>query len=141
MLATRTTKAPALLAEIEVRYRDSLFDAEPLPVVAPPRPKALPRKRDKIPPPSLPLAYPPSIADMLARLAPTHQAVAERDGLSRQQVTKHYRPALRGEPPDRSAYPRTREGRMTRTRIQDKPRREGKYELAAPFGQLEARFF
>jgi hypothetical protein len=87
--AKRVPRASAFLAEIEVRYRDSLFDDEPpLPLLAaPPRPKAPPRKREKILPPSLPLAYPPSIADLLAGLGPTHGAVAERIGISRQQVT------------------------------------------------------
>ena len=86
--AKRLPKAPALLAEIEIRYRDSLFDAEPLLLLAPPpKLKAPPRNRDKIPPPSLPLAYPPSIADLLAGLGPTHEAIAERVGLSRPQVT------------------------------------------------------
>ena len=62
--------------------------AEPLPLLAaPPMPKAHPRKRDKIPPLSLPLAYPPSIAELLPGLAPTYRAVAERVGVSRQQVT------------------------------------------------------
>ena len=84
--AKRLPKAPALLAEIEVRYRDSLFDAEPL-LAAPQRPKAQPRKREKIEPPSLPLVYPPSIADMLEGLGPTHEAIAERVSLSRPQVT------------------------------------------------------
>ena len=86
--AKRLPKAPALRAAIEVRYRDSLFDAEPLTLLAAPlRPKAPPMKRDKIPPPSLPLAYPPSIADLLAGLGPTHQAAGERVGLSRPQAT------------------------------------------------------
>jgi hypothetical protein len=44
-------------------------------------------KRDKIPPPSLQMDYPPSIADLLAGLGPTHEAIAERVGLSRPQVT------------------------------------------------------
>jgi hypothetical protein len=85
--ARRLPKAPAFLAEIEVRYRDSLFD-EPLPALAaPPRLKTPPRRREKIPPPALPLVYPPSVADMLAGLGPTHEAIAERVGLSRPQVT------------------------------------------------------
>jgi len=38
-----------------IRYRESLFDDVSLPVlVAPQRPKAPPRKREKTPPPSLP---------------------------------------------------------------------------------------
>jgi hypothetical protein len=87
-LAMPIRREQALLAEIEVRYRDSLFDAAPLTLLAaPPRPKAPPMKRDKIPPPSLPLAYPPSIADMLAGLGPTHEVIAARVGLSRPQVT------------------------------------------------------
>jgi hypothetical protein len=86
--ARRLPKAPALLAALEVRYRDSLFDGDLLPVLAAPqRPKAPLRKRDKIPLPSLPLAYPPSIVDMLAGLGPTHEAIAERLGLSRPQAT------------------------------------------------------
>jgi hypothetical protein len=85
--ARRLPKAPTLLAELEVRYRDSLFD-EPLPVLAaPPRPKSAPRKREKIAPPSLPLAYAPSIADLLVALGQTHEAIAERVGLSRPQTT------------------------------------------------------
>jgi len=86
--ARRLPKAPALLAELEVRYRESLFEVEPLPVLAaPPRPKSPPRKRYKIPPPSLPLAYAPTVADLLVGLGPTHEAIAERVGLSRPQAT------------------------------------------------------
>ncbi len=85
--AKRLPKAQALLAELEVRYRDSLFD-ESLPALATPeRPKGPIRKRERIEPPSLPMEYPPSIADMFPRLGPTHQAIAERVGLSRSQVT------------------------------------------------------
>jgi hypothetical protein len=86
--AKRPPKAAALPAEIEVRYRDSLFDGEPLPTLAaPPMAKAPPRRREKFPPPSLPMDYAPTIADKLAGLGQTHRAVAERIGLSRQQVT------------------------------------------------------
>ena len=84
--AKRLPRATALLAQLEVRYRDSLFD-EPLPVLAAPEKPKTPRKRDKTPPPSLPLAYAPTIADLLAGLGPTHQAAAERVGLSRPQAT------------------------------------------------------
>jgi hypothetical protein len=78
----------AVVAAPEVRYRDSLFDDVLLPVLAAPQRLTVPpRKRDKILPPSLPLAYPPSIADLLAGLGPTHEAIAERLGLSRPQVT------------------------------------------------------
>ena len=31
--------------------------------------------------------YPPTVADLLASLGPTHEAIAERVGLSRPQVT------------------------------------------------------
>jgi hypothetical protein len=58
-------------------------------------------KRDKIPLPSLPLAYPPSIADLLVGLGPTHEAIAERVGLSRPQTTSRRLsrpPAARGLP-------------------------------------------
>jgi hypothetical protein len=44
-------------------------------------------KRDKIPPPSLQMDYPPTVADLLAGLGPTHEAIAERVGLSRPQTT------------------------------------------------------
>ena len=85
--AKRRPRAPAFLAEIEVRYRDSLF-AETLPVlVAPPRPKLKPVKRHKIEPISLPMNYAPFISEMLARLGPTHEAAGERVGVSRPQVT------------------------------------------------------
>jgi hypothetical protein len=78
--------APAM--KIEVRFRESLFDGEPLPVLAAPeKPKGPPGKRERIPAPSLPMEYPPSIADMFPGLGPTHQAIAERVGLSRPQVT------------------------------------------------------
>jgi hypothetical protein len=54
---------------------------------APQRLKGTPRKRDKISPPSLQMDYPPSIADLLAGLGSTHEAIAERVGLSRPQAT------------------------------------------------------
>jgi hypothetical protein len=86
--AKRLSKPPAFPAEVEIRYLDSLFDHEPLPILtAPPKPKTAPRVRGKIAPPSLPLVYPPSIADLLAGLGPTHGAAAELVGLSRPQVT------------------------------------------------------
>ena len=83
----RRTYAKRLPAELEVRYRDSLFD-EPLPVLAAPqRPKTAPRKRETIEPPTLPMIYAPTVTDMLADLGPTHEAIAERVGLSRAQTT------------------------------------------------------
>jgi hypothetical protein len=86
--AKRLLKAPALLAELEVRYRDSLFDAEPLTLLAaPPRPNQPPRKRDRIPQPSLPLDYAPTVADLLAGLGLTHQTAGELAGVSRAQAT------------------------------------------------------
>ena len=51
------------------------------------KPKAPPRKRERIAPPSLPLDYPPSVGDMLAGLGLTHDIIAARVGISRQQVT------------------------------------------------------
>jgi hypothetical protein len=55
-----------------IRYRESLFDGVSLPtLIVPPRPKAPPRKREKIPPPSLPMEYPPTIADLLDDLGET----------------------------------------------------------------------
>ncbi len=86
--AKRLPKAPALLAELQIRYRDSLFDGEPLPLLATPqRPRPAPRKREKIEPPSLQMDYPPTVAELLLGLGPTHQAAGERVGLSRPQVT------------------------------------------------------
>ncbi len=84
--AKRFPKAPAFLAELEVRYRDSLFDALPV-LAAPPRPKLKPVKRHKIEPVSLPMNYAPFIPEMLARLGPTHEAAGERVGVSRPQTT------------------------------------------------------
>ena len=85
--ARRLPKAPALLAEIEVRYRDSLFDDEPLPMLAmPQRERSASRKREKIPPPSLPLDYAPTVADLLASLGLTHQAAGEVAGVSRARL-------------------------------------------------------
>jgi hypothetical protein len=84
--AKRLPKAPALLAEL--RYRESLFEGELLPVlIAPQRPRPATRKRKKIESPSLQMDYPPTVADLLATLGPTHQAAAERVGLSRPQTT------------------------------------------------------
>ncbi len=72
----------------QIHYRDSLFDGEPLPVLAAPqRPKGPPRPRLKIAPPSLPLDYAPTVADLLAGLAETHRAAGELVGLSRPQAT------------------------------------------------------
>jgi hypothetical protein len=85
--AKRLPKAAAFLAEIEVQYHVDLFDGSLPAFDAPPKPKATPRRREKIAPPTLPMLYPPTIADMLAGLGETHEAVAARVGLSRPQVT------------------------------------------------------
>ena len=78
--ARRRPKAPAII------YRDELFS--PLPVLAAPvRPKPAPRKRERHELPTLPLSCPPTIADMLAGLGPTHETIAQQVGLSRPQVT------------------------------------------------------
>ncbi len=78
--ARRRPKAPAII------YRDELFS--PLPVLAAPvRPKPAPRKRERHELPTLPLSCPPTIADMLAGLGPTHETIAQQVGLSRAQVT------------------------------------------------------
>jgi hypothetical protein len=71
-----------------IRYRESLFDGVALPtlIVLPP-PKAPPRKREKIPPPSLPMAYPPTIADLLAGLGETHAEAAALVAISRSQAS------------------------------------------------------
>jgi hypothetical protein len=81
--AKRLPKAQALLAALEVRYSDCLFEVEPLTfLAAPSRAKAPPRKRDRISSPSLQMNYPPTVADLLASLGPTHQAAGKRVGLS-----------------------------------------------------------
>ena len=78
--ARRRPKAPAII------YRDELFS--PLPVLAAPvRPKPAPRKRERHELPTLPLSCPPTIADMLAGLGPTHETIAQQVGLLRAQVT------------------------------------------------------
>ncbi len=71
-------------AQFGLFFLDELPEAKA--TLAPVRPDPS-RRRDKIPPPSLPLAYPPSIADMLAGLAETHRAAADLVGLSRSQAT------------------------------------------------------
>ncbi len=71
-----------------IRYRESLFDGVSLPALtAPERPKAPPRKREKIPPPSLPLEYAPTIADLLDGLGETHAEAGALVGLSRSQTS------------------------------------------------------
>ncbi len=84
--AKRRPKAPAFLAELEVLYRDSLFDALPV-LAAPPKPKLKPVKRHKIEPVSLPMDYAPFIPEMLARLGSTHEAAGVLAGISRPQAT------------------------------------------------------
>jgi len=89
--ARRLPRAPAVLEEIatlEAKHRESLFDGLTLPLMAAPaRPKAPPRKRERIPPPALLLEYPPSIADILPSLGATHEEIAALMGLSRPQVS------------------------------------------------------
>ncbi len=65
----------------------------------------MPKKGEKIAPLSLPLAYPPSIVDMLAGLGPTHEAIAERVGLSRPQVTNVIVRSFRYQSPCRPPRP------------------------------------
>ena len=70
-----------------IRYRESLFDDVPPPtLIAPKRPEAPPRKREKVPPPSLPMEYPPTIADLLGGLGETHAEAGALVGLSRSQT-------------------------------------------------------
>lgn len=45
------------------------------------------RERPKLPIPTLPLDFPPTVPELLPILGPTHGKIAERIGLSRQQVT------------------------------------------------------
>ncbi len=88
-------KAQELLAELEDRYRDSLFASEPSPLLAAPRrPKVQARKRAKTPPLSPPPAHPPTVAHMLTGLGSTHEAIAERARLARERLaTMAYRSA------------------------------------------------
>jgi hypothetical protein len=84
---SKTVNVAALNRDFE-RARVGLFFADELPLLAMrQKPKAPPRKRERIGPPSLPLDYPPSVADMIAGLGLTHDAIAARVGISRQQVT------------------------------------------------------
>ena len=104
--AKRLPKAPALLAELEVRYRDSLFDGEPLPMLAAPqRPKAPPRKREKIPPPCS--ADGLSADDHRHARRPWSDAPGRRRAYRAIEATchEHNRRALRCQPTDRSARP------------------------------------
>lgn len=70
------------------RARIGLFFVDDLPEAPLTKPKAaiVPRKREKIVPPSLPIEL-PSLTDTLAGLGPTHQAIADCVGISRQQAT------------------------------------------------------
>jgi hypothetical protein len=66
-----------------------LFFADDLHVTrAPPKAKREPQRREKIPPPSLQMDYPPSIVDMVAELRKrkTCEQIGELAGLSRQQL-------------------------------------------------------
>ena len=71
-----------------IRYRESLFDGVSLPALfAQERPKAPPRKREKILPPSLPMEYPPTITELLDGLGGTHAEAGALVGLSRSQTS------------------------------------------------------
>jgi len=70
-----------------IRYRESLFDDVQLPTLITPKLKAPPRKREKVPSPSLPMAYPPTIADLLGGLGETHAEAGALVGLSRSQTS------------------------------------------------------
>jgi hypothetical protein len=88
--ATRLAKAPELLAEIEVQYRDSLFAAMP-DQARPPSPHVLtgPRRFKLIALSQIPLDLDkqPDAIDLMAGLGPTHEAIAEKIGRSRPQIT------------------------------------------------------
>jgi hypothetical protein len=71
-----------------VVYRESLFDD--LPAASPPTREErvdVRRYRPPLSPPTLPLTMPPTIAELLTGLGPTHVAIAKRVGLSRPQIT------------------------------------------------------
>ena len=72
------------------RAKFGMFFVEDIPETnTPTKAKRPPQKRAKIPPPSLPLAYPPTIADMLAKLnlTMTDAEIAARLNISRPQAT------------------------------------------------------
>ena len=85
----RAVAVEALRNDIE-RARIGLFFAEDIPeaMTTTRRPKAKPTLREKIPPPSLPMMYPPTVIDLLAEMRKhlTCEQIAERVGLSRQQT-------------------------------------------------------
>jgi len=87
---TYAKRQPQITQPVEtiIRYRESLFDGVSLPALtAPERPKAPPRKREKIPPPSLPMEYPPTIPELLDGLGGTHAEAGVLVGLSRSQTS------------------------------------------------------
>ena len=65
---------------------DPAFPSLPT-LITPKRPKAPPRKREKIPPPSLPMEYPPTIPELLDELGGTHAEAGALVGLSRSQTS------------------------------------------------------
>jgi hypothetical protein len=67
-------------------YRESLFDDLPI-AHSPAKAAQTPCPRPPLAPPTLPLVMAPTIAELLARLGPTHVAIAARVGLSRPQIT------------------------------------------------------
>jgi hypothetical protein len=81
--ASKVVEVAALNRDFE-RARVGLFFADELSLrAAPQKPKAPPRKREKIEPPSLQMDYPPTVAELLAGLGPTHQAAAVRSLMRR----------------------------------------------------------
>ena len=87
--ATYMVITPPVTQPVEpITYRESLFDDVQLPtLITPKRLKAPPRKREKVPSPSLPMAYPPTIADLLGGLGETHAEAGALVGLSRSQTS------------------------------------------------------
>ncbi len=86
--AGRLIDADAIAKDVE-RAKVGIFFADQLPKLsAPPKAKRVPQRREKIPPPTLQMVYPPTVVDMLAVLRErmTCEDIAESIGLSRQQT-------------------------------------------------------
>lgn len=86
--ASKVINADALSRDFD-RARHGLFFLEDLPEMpgAQKSKGSNSRTRSKRLPPSLPLNYPPTVPEVMTRLAATHREIGERLGLSRPQTT------------------------------------------------------
>lgn len=80
---------PIIVGPTKEHERYGLFNLDDLPAMPPAARvgRSATRVRPKLPAPSLPLEYPPTISDLLPRLGPTDTAIARRIGISRPHVT------------------------------------------------------